>query len=256
MVPLAGEPIFRLGFLTITNSLIGTLFADAVIIGICVLASKKIKEIPGKFQSALEMIIEIYYNLIESISPKKVGVIFPFAMTFFIFILIANWSGLLPGVGTIGVFEEHEGHRVLVPILRAATSDINTTLGLALVSAIATHFLSIKFTGLKDYFSRYVSLNPINLFVGLLEVVSEITKVISLSFRLYGNIFAGEVVLITVAGIFAFLFPLPFLILEIIVGAVQALVFSMLTMAFMVILTTPHHATEHAVEKKVKKMKK
>ena len=114
-------------------------------------------------------------------------------------------------------------------------------LALALVSAVATHMLSIKTIGIKDYLSRYFSLNPVNLYVGVLELIGELTKVISLSFRLFGNIFAGEVVLFTVSGIFAFLFPIPFLLLEIIVGFVQALVFSMLTMAFMAILTTPHH---------------
>jgi F-type H+-transporting ATPase subunit a len=101
--------------------------------------------------------------------------------------------------------------------------------------------MSITTIGIKDYIGRFISLNPIYLFVGLLEIVSEITKVISLSFRLFGNIFAGEIVLGTVSTIFAFIFPLPFLMLEVIVGLIQALVFGMLTMAFMAILTTPHH---------------
>ena len=128
--------------------------------------------------------------------------------------------------------------------MRSATSDLNAPLALALVSAFATHMLSIKTTGIKEYLSRYFSFNPINLFVGILEIISEITKIISLSFRLFGNIFAGEVVLLTTAGIFAFLFPIPFLLLEIIIGLVQALVFGMLTMTFMAILTTPHHEAD------------
>src|SRR3989344_5350928 len=166
--------------------------------------------------------------------------IFPYIMTFFLFILLANWSGLIPGVGSIGFFEESEGKKHIVPLLRAATSDLNTTLGLALVSALATHMLSIKTVGIKDYLGRYFSLNPINLFIGILEIISEITKIVSLSFRLFGNIFAGEIVILTVSSMFAFIFPLPFLMLEVIVGVVQALVFSMLTMVFMAILTTSH----------------
>ena len=161
-------------------------------------------------------------------------------MSFFIFILLSNWLSLLPGIGTIGFFEENEGHRVLSPILRGSTSDINVTLGLALVSVAATHILSIKTLGIVEYLTRYFSINPINLFIGLLEIISEITKIISLSFRLFGNIFAGEVVLHTVSSLFAFVFPLPFLFLEMIVVFVQALVFAMLTMAFMAILTTSH----------------
>ena len=164
-------------------------------------------------------------------------------MTFFIFILLANWTGLIPGVTAIGIKEGHE----LIPLLRPATSDFNVTLGLALVSVVATHILSIKTVGIADYLSRYFSLNPINLFIGFLEIISEITKIISLSFRLFGNIFAGEIVLGTVSTMFAVLFPLPFLMLEVVVGLVQALVFSMLTMAFMAILMTPHHSESKEV---------
>ncbi len=258
MVSFAAEPIFRIGSFSITNTLINTLLIDAVLIAVCVFASKKFSYIPGKIQMIFEIIVKTFYDLIEQIAPKRTHLIFPFVVTFFLFILLINWSGLLPGVGTIGIFEQHHGEKVLVPLVRGATSDINLTLALALISAVATHVLSIKLTGIKDYLSRFFSINPINLFVGILELISEITKVISLSFRLFGNIFAGEVVLITVSGMFAFLFPLPFMLLEVIVGLVQALVFAMLTMAFMGILTTPHHASEHAKDndKIVKKVRR
>jgi F-type H+-transporting ATPase subunit a len=182
------------------------------------------------------MIIEVFYNLTESVNQTLTATIFPYFMSFFLFILIANWSGLIPGFGTIGFFR----HGELVPLLRAATSDLNLTLGLATISIIATHALSIKTIGIIDYLKRYFSLNPINLFVGVLEIISVFTSLISLSFRLFGNIYAGEVVITTISAIFAFVIPLPFLALEIIVGIVQALVFSMLTMVNMSILTTPH----------------
>ena len=107
--------------------------------------------------------------------------------------------------GTIGIFENREHEKKLIPLLRAATSDLNVTLALALVSTVATHILSVKTVGIKDYLSRFFSWNPINLFIGILEVISEATKIVSLSFRLFGNIFAGEIVLLTVSGIFAFL---------------------------------------------------
>jgi F-type H+-transporting ATPase subunit a len=246
MVSFAAEPIFKIGSFSITNTIIDTLIIDALIVGVCIFASKKFKYVPGALQNILELVIKTFYDLIESVAPNRTKSIFPFVMTFFLFILLANWSGLIPGVGTIGIFEHHEGKKVLVPLIRAATSDINVPLALALISAVVTHFFSIKLTGIKDYLSRFFSLNPINLFVGVLELISEITKIISLSFRLFGNIFAGEVVLTTVSSMFAFLFPLPFMLLEVIVGAVQAMVFAMLTMAFMAIMTTPHHAPEHA----------
>ncbi|MCL4418551.1 F0F1 ATP synthase subunit A [Patescibacteria group bacterium] len=243
MMSFRAEQILQLGSLQITNSMIGTFLTDILIIGLAIFVAKNIKFIPGLFQNLIEIVIQTFYEMAESVAQEKASLIFPFFMSFFIFILIANWSSLLPGVNSIGFFEGKK----LIPILRSATSDLNTTLGLSLVSVVATHILSIRVVGFKDYISRYISLNPINLFIGILEIISEITKIISLSFRLFGNVFAGEVVLVTVSTIFAFLFPLPFLALEVIVGLVQALVFSMLTMAFMAILTTPHHVEAQSI---------
>ncbi len=242
MEHFAAQSIFHLGFFNITNSILNTLLVDALILFLVFFINKNLSRIPSLFQSGTELLMEWFYNLTETIAGDNTKKIFPYFVTFFLFILIANWSGLIPGVGSIGLFEH--GH--LVPLFRGTTSDFNTTLALALVSAVATHSMSIKTIGIKNYLNRYFSLNPINLFVGILELVSEVTKVVSLSFRLFGNIFAGEVVLLTVAGIFAFVFPIPFMLLEIIVGIVQALVFSMLTMVFMAVLATPHggHAKE------------
>lgn len=240
MISFASEPIFYLGRFPVTNTIINTLLIDSIIIGSIIVLKRKLLLIPGLFQNLIEMVIETFYSLTESVAQNRAVKIFPYFMSFFIFILLVNWSGLIPGVGTVGFFHNHE----LIPLVRSATSDLNTTLALALISAFATHMLSIKIIGIREYLSRYFSINPINLFIGVLEIISEITKIISLSFRLFGNILAGEVVLITVSTIFAFLFPLPFLMLEIIVGFVQALVFSMLTMAFMAILTTSYHEQE------------
>lgn len=237
MSSFAPETIFQIGALPITNTLLHTLAVDGLLIGSVFYLNKKLTLIPNNFfQNAIESIIETSYNLTESVAAHAAAKIFPYFMSFFLFILVANWSSLLPGIGTIGVRE----HGEIVPFLRGTTSDLNTTLALALISAIATHSLSINTIGIKEYLGRYFSFNPINLFIGVLEIISEVTKIISLSFRLFGNIFAGEVVILTVSSMFAFIFPLPFLMLEVIVGVVQALVFSMLTMVFMAILTTSH----------------
>ncbi len=249
MVPFAAETIFRIGSFPITNTILDTLIIDGVIVAGLYTLRKNFSLIPSGFQNALEYVVEGFYSLTESISPKHVKQIFPYFASFFIFILLLDWSGLIPGFGTIGFTQIGEtGAKEFVPFLRSATSDINLTLALAVVSVIATHMMSINVLGIKEYLSRYFSLNPIFLFVGLLEIVSEFTKMISLSFRLFGNVYAGEVVLQTISGIAAFFVPLPFLALEIIVGLVQALVFSILTMAFMSILTTPHHEESHAKE--------
>src|SRR3972149_416497 len=242
MVSFAAEPVVFLGKFAVTNTFLNTLFVDTILVGLIFAINKNLSLIPSKIQTVVESITAGFYEITESVAGKNAKKIFPFFMSFFLFILIANWTGLIPGITAIGLNEEGR----IIPLLRPATSDFNVTLALALISIGATHVLSVRAIGLKEYLGRYFSLNPINLFIGFLEIISEITKIISLSFRLFGNIFAGEIVLGTVSTIFAFLFPLPFLMLEFVVGLVQALVFSMLTMAFMAILMTPHQNADMA----------
>lgn len=237
MVSFIPETLFSISSFPVTNTILDTLVVDTVLFAGIFALQKNFSDIPGTLQNIFEYLYEGLFSVTESVSPKNAKKIFPYFLSFFLFILLSNWTGLIPGFGTIGFFRGKE----FIPILRSASSDINFTLGLALVSAVATHVMSISTLGVKEYLGRYFSFHPIYLFVGLLEIVSEITKVISLSFRLFGNIFAGDVVLSTISGMFAFLVPLPFMALEIIVGLVQALVFSMLTMAFMAILTTSHN---------------
>lgn len=245
MAVLAPEIITHIGSFPITNTILNTVLVDSAIIAGVIYLQKHLQRIPGYFQNIFELLTETFYDMIEGVAGKNVVKIFPWFMSFFLFILIANWSGLIPGIGTFGLEEVHDGHKEFVPLIRNLTSDLNATLALALISLVATHILAVQAVGWKDYLSRYFSFNPIMLFVGLLEIVSEITKVISLSFRLFGNIFAGEVVIATIHNLFAFLLPIPFLALEVIVGLVQALVFAMLTMVFMSVLMTPHHSEEH-----------
>jgi len=236
MAAFSAETLLQVGQFPITNSLLDTFIVDSLIIW-GILSLQKMSMVPGVFQNVIEIAVDGFYNLTANITPKHVGKIFPWFMSFFVVIFLSNWSGLIPGFGTIGFY--HEGE--LIPYLRAATSDINTTVGYAILSVFITQAMGIGTVGLKEYISRYVSWNPINLFVGILEFVGIFTSIISLSFRLFGNIFAGEVLLSTISSIFAFILPLPFLMLEVIVGFVQALVFSMLTMVAMSIITTPHH---------------
>src|SRR3989344_1290725 len=271
MASFAPETIILVGKFPITNTVINTILVDGFLLLLAFFVSRKTSLVPGKFQIVMEYVVGGLYNLTHSIAGNRAKQIFPFFMTFFLFILVANWSGLIPGINTFGIVQHNEGETHIIPLIRATTSDLNTTLALAIVSLSATHIMSYRSLGLTEYLSRFIPFfpfilsvfkgkprfvvdksGPINfvmsffnplvlVFVGGLELISEFVKVISLSFRLFGNIFAGEVVLETVSGIFAFIFPLPFLLLEVVVGFVQALVFAMLTMAFMIILTTPHH---------------
>ena len=229
-----------LGFyknLPITNTILVGWVAIVILTITSLIIRFRIKIIPGILQNLFEMIIDYAHSLVTGLAgEKKAKMFFPFMMTFFLYIIVSNWLGLLPGFGTI----TYQGE----PLLRSTNSDLNMTLALALISAIFTHIFAVKYLGIKNYLLRWVALNPIFLFVGILEIVSEFTKIVSLSFRLFGNIFAGEVVLATIAGIFAFVLPLPFYFLEIVVGFVQAAVFAMLTLVFMVLLSEKHSA-EH-----------
>ncbi len=239
---LAPEVIAKIGQFPVTNTLIVSWLVIGILLVISLLATRKVQLIPGGLQNVIEAIVDFGYTTVEDLAHSKTKVIFPICMTFFLYIFVANWLGLFPGFGTIGFNQIEDGKKVFVPLLRSLNSDLNMTLGLALVSAVATHAMAIKYLGLGDYLKRWVSLNPILLFVGILEIISEFTKIVSLSFRLFGNIFAGEVVLSTVSSIFAFLVPLPFYGLEIVVGFVQAAVFMMLTLVFMVLLSEKHSA--------------
>lgn len=240
-IVLKPEILGYIGWLPLTNTLIVSWITILLLSIFAILTSKKITQVPSGLQSFFEPIIETGFQTVEDLAgSKKAYVFFPFIMTFFLYIITANWLGLMPGFGTI-LFD----HK---PLLRSINSDLNMTLALALTSAFFTHFFAIRYLGFLGYLKKWFTLNPIFLFVGILELVGEVTKIVSLSFRLFGNIFAGEVVLMTVSTIAswtAFLIPLPFYFLEIIVGFVQAAVFMMLTLVFMVLLSEKH-GEEHA----------
>lgn len=242
------ETLFIFGNFSLTNSFLTSIFTTLLLLVLLFLATRSLRLVPNLSQNMIETVLETLYNLNFQLAGERIYKIFPWFATFFFFILGANLLGLFPGFGTIGFYHLKEGHKILVPLLRPVNSDLNMTFALALVSLVATHTLSVKILGIKEYLSRFFSFNPVALFVGFLELISEITKLFSLSFRLFGNIFAGEAVLITISRLFAFVLPLPFMALEIVVGFVQALIFAMLTMVFMVILTVPHSVEHEKVE--------
>ena len=242
MTSLGAETIFNFAGFRAPNTLLATLLVDGVLLGIVFSVRRKIALVPGRFLQVVEGIVGYLRTTVDQVAGVRSVMIFPWVGVFFIYIVINNLMGLFPGFGSVGFYRPGEDGVIhLVPILRVATSDLNMTLALAIVSVFATHILAIRTTGLGDYLKRFFALNPIFLFVGLLEIVQELTKFISFSFRLFGNISGGEIVLSTIAGMFAFILPVPFLALEVLVGVVQAAVFALLTMAFMTILTEVSH---------------
>ncbi|MSR67863.1 ATP synthase F0 subunit A [Candidatus Peribacteria bacterium] len=245
---LASETLAIVGGLEVRNTLLMAWITMALlIIPVLVMKMRGYKKVPGRFQTFLEMIVEGVFALIDSIMQdrKVTRRVFPMIATFFLFILVANWLGIIPGVGSITLETMHEGHLAHVPLLRSMNADANVTLAFTLISVIATQVLGVASVGMFGYLGKYFVApwkKPfvIGTVVGILEFIGEFARLISFVFRLFGNIFAGEVLLVVVSFLVPYILPVPFLGLEIFVGFIQALVFSLLTVAFIKMAITVH----------------
>lgn len=247
-ISLAPEPLFHLGSMPITNTLVVAWFLILVfIILIVILRAKKLSLVPKGLQNLLESVMEALLNLIQSVAGSRELAVkfFPLVTTIFLYVILSNWVELVPGLGTIGLNEMHQGKIVLIPFIRSSSADLNFTLAIALISVASTWVMGIRELGLFAHLGKFFNFHgPIDFFVGILEFISEFAKIISFSFRLFGNIFAGEVLLAVVAFLVPYLAPVPFLFLELFVGFIQALVFAMLTLVFLKMATVGHG--EHA----------
>jgi len=225
-ISIKAETIFNIFGFHVTNSYFTSVVVVLLFLGVAIYYHKQITaDSKSNLFYFLHFIIQSIYSLFSSVLGDKVVIFFPLVISFFLFILLQNWFGLIPGVGSILL-----NH---VPLMRGGNADLNTTLGLALISVSMIQFYGIKFLGLRLYLKKFFDFsNPINFFVGILEVVSEISKILSFAFRLFGNIFAGEVLLTIIAFLIPILASFPFILMELFVGFVQALVFSMLTAVF------------------------
>jgi F-type H+-transporting ATPase subunit a len=267
----------HIGPVRIPNSLLGTLIADLILIVGAVAGTRYIRAgrpeawVPRGVQNVVEWIFEGVSGLLRDVLGERAERMAPLLITFFIFILVANWIELFPGFESIGIIEEvpegahglkvvplgpiqmltsEEGHYTLVPFLRAANTDLNVPLALALVSVFMTQVYAVQEQG-WGYFNRFINIRALkhggamgimDFVVGLLEGMSEVTKIISFAFRLFGNIFAGMVLLAVISSLVPFLAPVIFYLLEVFVGFIQAFVFMMLTAAFIAVATADHGA--------------
>lgn len=242
-ISLAAEPILHIGSFAMTNALLMSLVMSVFFLSLLLFFPRSLHYVPKGLQNLLESFLELIAGIMGNMvaNEKVIFAILPLIASFFLFIILNNWAGLLPGVGSIGFYEMHEGHEVFVPLLRSANSDLNMTLALAMVSVFTLQYMGFKFGGFA-YLKKFFNFSGIvPLFIGLLELLSDIIKIFSFSFRLFGNVFAGEVLLIVIGSFVPFLAPIPFLGLELFAGAVQALVFSMLTIAFINMAVSHDH---------------
>ena len=311
-VALSGEPLFSDGPRWLTNSIVTTIVVDIVLILLAVFATARMSLVPSGLQNLMEIVIEYLYGLAENVAGERARSFFPWAATIFLFVLISNWSGLIPGVGSIGYFHEEEhaatehvnrwqlndqlalangqliiteapaealgplaqaatpeaeedhaaeddhavaddGHHgpKFVPLFRAPSADLNMTFALAITTVIMVQVWGVRSQG-GAYFKKFANasgtgaMKGISVFVSILEIISELSRILAFGFRLFGNIFAGEIVLATMAFLIPFFLPVPFYLLEIFVGVIQALVFAMLALVFFTMATIAHdHGDDH-----------
>lgn len=291
---------------TLKNTMVTAWITIVVLIIISFFATRRMNEVPTGLQNLVEVFIEFFLDLCERIAgAERARRFFPLVMTIFLFIMVSNWIGILPGFGTIGwiespsevhhhaeekaekagehadpkdthlqvfegqggfgylsfgsisedvTYDEYKEHGagegklagLLVPFLRSANTDVNTTLAIALIAMVTIHFWGFSALGF-GHLGKFINFKegPIGFFVGILEAIGEVAKVISFTFRLFGNIFAGEVLLIAMAFLFPLIGIIPFLGLELFVGAIQAFIFAMLTLVFAVMATTAHGGEHH-----------
>jgi F-type H+-transporting ATPase subunit a len=274
-----------------TNTLTAMLISDVLLILLGLTVRRVVNSgelVPKGITGAVEALLEVIHNLTETTAGKWTKAIFPFFASITLFVLVVNWMELIPGVDSIGILEraetgehgyavrrvspgifsiyeppkttaieraseESQGRFLLIPYVRVLSTDLNFTVGLALIAVIMTQVMGVRSLGL-DYFSKFLNVRGvfsrpifgiIDFGVGLLELISEFSKILSFSFRLFGNIFAGSVLLF-VMGTLLPVIQFGFLMLEFFVGLIQAVVFGMLTMVFMSQATAGHGGHEEA----------
>ena len=266
-LPVHAEEIFRFGPVVISNSMLMVWIVAAAVILVAQLATRKIALVPSGLQNFVEWIVESLYNFLEGIlGAHLVKRTFWFFGTIFVLILFTNWFGLIPGVGTIGWFKsggyDGNSHDTFHPFLRGGNADLNMTLAMAISFALIWFYWAISENGIvgfvkhifapKGQFSGPMAIMMLVVFafVGVLELVSILFRPVALSFRLFGNIFAGETTLETMTAITGnwytnWLPPIPFYFMEMLVGLIQALVFMLLTSVFLKLICEHHDEEGH-----------
>jgi len=270
-IKIQPDVIFNINGFQITNTLIGTWLSIIVLIVLFYFGTRKREVIPSGLQNAVEWIVEYLLSLVQGVAGKDKGrKFFPLVATFFIFILFCNLLDVFPGVETFGwinltalsaahlppptsIFLFGDYSNKIAPWIRPGTSDLNLTLAMALVSVITTQVFGFYTLGWKEQLGKYFNFRAlfkfnfqgfIEFFVGILELVTELSRILSFSFRLFGNVFAGGAVLAVFAFILPFAADIVFIPFELFIAFVQALIFSLLTLVFLEIATTSYKEVE------------
>ena len=242
-VAIKAEKLFSIGPFEVTNSMVGAVLASLLLLAAAWYVTRRAQTVPGRLQSLIEMPVEYIAGITAASTSRWRGYV-ALVIGLFLMILVANWLGLLPGVGTIGLKGEHEGE--LVPFVRPAAADLNFTLALAFVTFVVFVWWAIRIHGPIGYLKELVGepryMAPL---MFPIHLISEVSRLVSLSMRLFGNVFAGEVLLATMLALVPLFIPAAFLGLELLFGFVQALVFALLAMTYIATAIAEHHSSGH-----------
>ncbi|MDZ4227495.1 MAG: F0F1 ATP synthase subunit A [Patescibacteria group bacterium] len=230
-VVLAPETLGTLWGIPITNTLLTSWAVIALLVTVAFFIGKRLNMTPGRFQLLFEWLVSFIYDYVaETLESRELARrFFPFIATIFLFIFTANLLEFTPGIGSIGIFHGHE----LLPLFRSVNTDLNVTLTLAIISFLVIEVTGVVVVGAWKYAGKFLNFrSPMGFFLGIIELFSEIGRIISFSFRLFGNIFAGEVLILVVTYFLPYAAPVPVMAFEIFVGFVQAAIFALLTLFF------------------------
>jgi F-type H+-transporting ATPase subunit a len=238
---IAAEEVTTIGGVPITNTLITSWAVMAILIVGAYAIGRSLSFHPGKFQSMIEGFFEAVLDyMAETLESRQLAVrFFPLIMSLFLFILAANIVKFIPGIGSI-VVDTGGG---TVPLLRAVNTDLNMTLAVSIIAFLAIEVVGVTMIGFLKYMSKFVNFKSVlGFFIGLIELVSEVARLVAFSFRLFGNIFAGKVLILVVMAFIPVVLPVPLILFELFVGLVQAAIFALLTLFFIKIaMMEPAH---------------
>jgi F-type H+-transporting ATPase subunit a len=249
-IHLAPDVLGHVFGLPITNTLLTVWFTMAVILALTIIVRAKLAAVPGRLQAIFEALFDATFSYMADVleSKKLARRFFPLVMTIFVFILAMNWIGLLPGVDSIGmekIVDDHgETVSKFIPLLHPAATDLNITIAFSLIAFFAIELSGILLLGAWKYGGKFFNFSsPLNFLIGIIEFFSELARLISFAFRLFGNIFAGKTLILVVMFFVPFILPVPLLAFEVFVGFIQAFIFAILTLYFIKVAIAEPHAS-------------